>query len=311
MSISSGIAPFFGQLKAAGRKKGIADVLDDISSRSRPFIDKTSADLKKWGQEDWDKFKETHRPVSDSLVADANRAPDNARYEKEATLGAARGVSDANTAIASDASRSGSGPNSGRFLSSTVAAASAGGRAGGIGQARARRFASQESTDKKLSVMDLGRNDPSAAIAGLGLVVKGGREYGKYSGAIGAAAADNLGGAGKGIGQAIGGYKGGKNYNSPDNDKSGQPDYVWGNKSGADDANSQNAAFGDDYSGQSFADGGVIRGPGTGRSDSIPAVIDGRAPARVSDGEYLIKNNVAAAIGRQRLNALLSIAKGA
>lgn len=36
-----------------------------------------------------------------------------------------------------------------------------------------------------------------------------------------------------------------------------------------------------------FADGGLIRGPGTGTSDSIPALVDGRRPIAVSDEEFI------------------------
>jgi murein DD-endopeptidase MepM/ murein hydrolase activator NlpD len=37
-----------------------------------------------------------------------------------------------------------------------------------------------------------------------------------------------------------------------------------------------------------FASGGMIRGPGTGTSDSIPALVGGRRPIAVANGEYLI-----------------------
>lgn len=43
---------------------------------------------------------------------------------------------------------------------------------------------------------------------------------------------------------------------------------------------------------QALAKGGLVRGPGTGTSDSIPAVIDGKHPARLSDGEYVIPRPV-------------------
>lgn len=36
-----------------------------------------------------------------------------------------------------------------------------------------------------------------------------------------------------------------------------------------------------------FSEGGHIRGPGTGTSDSIPALVDGRRPIRVSNDEYI------------------------
>lgn len=36
-----------------------------------------------------------------------------------------------------------------------------------------------------------------------------------------------------------------------------------------------------------FAEGGLLRGPGTGTSDSIPALVDGRLPIAVSNGEFI------------------------
>lgn len=36
-----------------------------------------------------------------------------------------------------------------------------------------------------------------------------------------------------------------------------------------------------------FAEGGLLRGPGTGTSDSIPALVDGRQPIAVSNGEFI------------------------
>jgi hypothetical protein len=35
--------------------------------------------------------------------------------------------------------------------------------------------------------------------------------------------------------------------------------------------------------------GGPVRGPGTGTSDSIPAVIDGKRPARIANGEFIVR----------------------
>jgi hypothetical protein len=47
-----------------------------------------------------------------------------------------------------------------------------------------------------------------------------------------------------------------------------------------------------------YADGGLLQGPGTGTSDSIPALIDGQQPAQVSAGEYLIPSAVVEALGQ-------------
>lgn len=47
-----------------------------------------------------------------------------------------------------------------------------------------------------------------------------------------------------------------------------------------------------------FADGGLAMGPGDGRSDSIPAMIDGAQPAEISTGEFVFPADVVSAIGR-------------
>lgn len=46
-----------------------------------------------------------------------------------------------------------------------------------------------------------------------------------------------------------------------------------------------------------YASGGPVRGPGTGTSDSIPALINGRQPARLSDGEYVLPASFVSALG--------------
>jgi hypothetical protein len=47
-----------------------------------------------------------------------------------------------------------------------------------------------------------------------------------------------------------------------------------------------------------------VRGPGTGTSDSVPASIDGKQPARLSNKEaYIPPKNVKSAGGVKKLNA--------
>ena len=313
MSLTFGIAGLFGGIKAAGRKSALSNVLSNAANRATPFITETAGDLKKWGEQDWGHFKETYRPVADALVDDANKEPDYGRQEREVSLAAARGLSGDNAAIRSEASRSGAGVGSGRFGASTLRAASSNAAGAGVGQVMGRLKAEDIATNKKLSVIGSGKPDPSSAIAGLGIVTKGGADYGKYSAAIGRGVVASLGGAASGFGQAIGSYKGNGTdngsgtYNSPDRDNSGRPDYAWENKASADEANSQNREFGLQ---DQFATGGLIRGPGTGRSDSIPAVIDGQRPARVSNGEYHVAGNVVARIGKPRLESLIAISRG-
>lgn len=61
-----------------------------------------------------------------------------------------------------------------------------------------------------------------------------------------------------------------------------------------------------------LANGGVVRGPGDGTSDSIPAMIDGHQPAAISQGEFIIPADVVSGLGNgsteagaQRLYALM------
>jgi hypothetical protein len=46
-----------------------------------------------------------------------------------------------------------------------------------------------------------------------------------------------------------------------------------------------------------YAKGGVLSGPGDGVSDSIPAVIGDRQPARLADGEFVIPARIVSELG--------------
>ena len=47
-----------------------------------------------------------------------------------------------------------------------------------------------------------------------------------------------------------------------------------------------------------YSDGGrLLRGPGDGVSDSIPAVIGGKQPARLADGEFVIPARIVSELG--------------
>jgi hypothetical protein len=46
-----------------------------------------------------------------------------------------------------------------------------------------------------------------------------------------------------------------------------------------------------------MAKGGYLDGPGDGLSDSIPATIEGKQPARLADGEFVISSDVVSALG--------------
>jgi hypothetical protein len=48
---------------------------------------------------------------------------------------------------------------------------------------------------------------------------------------------------------------------------------------------------------ESYAKGGYLDGPGDGMSDSIPATIEGKQPARLADGEFVIPADVVSHLG--------------
>lgn len=56
-------------------------------------------------------------------------------------------------------------------------------------------------------------------------------------------------------------------------------------------------------------DGMVLDGPGTERSDSIPAVVDGERPAALSKGEMVIPKNVVEYYGTKHFDTLLEKAR--
>lgn len=57
-----------------------------------------------------------------------------------------------------------------------------------------------------------------------------------------------------------------------------------------------------------FADGGHIRGPGTGTSDSIPALVDGRMPIAVSNNEYIQPDKAVRHYGLPFMEAIRTLA---
>jgi len=53
----------------------------------------------------------------------------------------------------------------------------------------------------------------------------------------------------------------------------------------------------DNQSGSDYAKGGYLNGPGDGMSDHIPATIDNKQPAKLSDGEFVLPADIVASIG--------------
>jgi hypothetical protein len=56
-----------------------------------------------------------------------------------------------------------------------------------------------------------------------------------------------------------------------------------------------------------YAAGGLVRGPGTGTSDSIPAVIEGVQPARLSNGEAVLNAEAVQLVGEDFVHRINSV----
>jgi hypothetical protein len=68
-----------------------------------------------------------------------------------------------------------------------------------------------------------------------------------------------------------------------------------------------------------YSDGGrMLRGPGDGVSDSIPATIGGKRPARLADGEFVVPARIVSELGNgsseagaRKLYAMMDRVQGA
>jgi hypothetical protein len=56
--------------------------------------------------------------------------------------------------------------------------------------------------------------------------------------------------------------------------------------------------------GMVYAGGGMVKGPGTSTSDSVPAVIDGQQPAALSNGEAVLNKRAVALVGEDFIHRI-------
>lgn len=314
-----------------------------------PFLKESAGDMKGWGKSDWGNFKANYRPVADSLVTESNRAPDTEGAAGRASADSAQNANNIEHASSGAMFSHGIGPSSGSFGSMLSGVADSEAHDAGIGGAMAKLGAEDQSNHEKLSVINMGHqaNDPTTTASAMGIVSAGGANYGKYLPGLAAQQANSMGQMGKGVGQVVGSFGGksggsSKGYTwgnqSDRNEANSQEAFMGSSRRYADggevglpkpkevdkeivledpkpspamkeflkEIDSRNRSSDD----SSHSDGGLIRGPGDGTSDSVPAVIDGKAPARVSNGEYFIKADIAKNIGIDRLNNILAAARG-
>jgi hypothetical protein len=243
---------------------------------------------------DWEHFKTTFQPVEQAMATRAARDPNTAMAEGNVAGSVASGMSEGSGQVL----RRGINPNSGNTAANLRALTVAGGRAGGFGMGRARREEEDRVFNERAGVSAGARGiqGESAIITGRNIdtLQQTSKRAAGVADAYSGSSADALYGVGKGIGQM--GY--GFNFNKPAA-QTREP-LQYGQEDKGNQAN-QNA--GGEYW---YADGGMVRGPGTGRSDSVPATIDGDHPARLSNGEFVIPSRAVAMIGKDKLDALVA-----
>jgi hypothetical protein len=112
---------------------------------------------------------------------------------------------------------------------------------------------------------------------------------GDFGGDFGYSVSDNNDSVGRGDGASSGDYGGGAAADGGGRDSDGSP-YARGGEIHGGLPNPYNLG--------SYSDGGrLLRGPGDGVSDSIPATIGKGRPARLADGEFVIPARIVSEIG--------------
>lgn len=288
----------------------LADGYRKIANRSTPKQQAIANKLRDWGNEDWDEWKKTFAPVEEAAVARATEGfkPQTDRVTGQVATESARSMSDANEALDTRLSRRGVNPASGSAVAARAGLTNAGAANAGIGINVVRTGEENRVNDmnwnNRLNLVNRGSqglsNQALMLTKASDVINVGARRAAGLSDEYSNAATAGLEGVGRGIGQLSAGGR--DTYNN------------WRNRDVNTGPTSHQEANDYDYedfsgginsdSGSDYADGGLIVGPGTGTSDSIPASIDGQMPAAVSDGEYRIPAAVVARIGRDKLDAI-------
>ena len=294
MAIWSGAVSMLvgGALSKAGNR--ISNDYREVAESGLPFTQAMSDDLTAWADKDWQRFKTNFQPVAEGLAVDAARGAENDKAEGVVSADVSQAVKSAGKSMVSNSSARGINPASGNFHAGMTDLVSGAGKTEGAGLGMARRDEEGKVFKKRMDVINANRGIPGSSNVMAGKAVDlqnlGARRYlglsDSYAGAASSAASGAAGGLGKLIGNAVGGNKNKDTDSDTDLD---DPD--------------RNVQGNDDYE-YDLADGGLIRGPGTGRSDSIPANVDKAAPARVSNGEYHVPSHVVHYFGKKYFDEL-------
>lgn len=310
------------QMTYGGKKR---KAYDRLSAEARANQEKISGQLKDWGDQDWENWQSTFAPAEEAAVdraktgfsAQTERATGNAATDNAIALKGASGALNANL------SRRGVNPASGSALAARSGLSSAGAAKAGTDINMARTNEENRVNDlnwnNRLNMVGVGSrglsNQALMLTKASDVINVGARRAAGLSDMYSNAATAGLAGVGEGIGRGAEAYGNYSRQNSQaaggdwDFNSTDQYGNTYGNRTDDDFFDNQNSMFNARDGGvvrRHYAEGGLIVGPGNGISDSVPAKIDGEAPAAVSNGEYHIKAEDVARIGLDKLKALVA-----
>lgn len=281
------------------RQAGIDEINTKVINQNLDLSEKAGIRA----DESYDFYKEHGRPVIQKTLTESNDWDSQGNIDAargRATADVAQGFENSEQQGARALSRMGVNPSSGRFmalqqsLQAQKAAAMAGAatnaeegrRVQGVGM---RQQASNLAMGLPAQSLSQGAQSSGTGVAAAGVAGAGGAQNAN----LGAAAINGLNAGGNLYGGAANGYSdiyrtaSNNANNAAANSSSGSAG--WGNLAGSIISGYLNGGM---------ADGGKVQGPGTGTSDSVPAVnTDSGQRIQLSNGEYVVSADTVRALG--------------
>lgn len=256
--------------------------------------------------------KDTFRPLEKQLIDQATAWNTDAERERMASQAGAnvqQALDNQRGQSVRALERMGVNPNSGRMMQLL----SGTGLQGAAMQAQAQNTATQQARDQGFQrlagVTGMGRGLSAQSIAAIN-AGSGAAQAGSGAASVGQGAMGSADRVGQMYtGNALTGLQG---YGNSLTSGASMTNMGFQNQMAANQANNQlwsgvGGAVGSFF----LADGGLVRGPGTGTSDSVPAVNqDDGSPIRLSNGEYVLPAATVRKIGIEKLDKIVEKTNG-
>lgn len=258
--------------------------MSESSKRGKRAADAADrqADL---AEEQWEYYKENYQPLETELISEAQKGVDPNLEASKASADVIQSFDKAREMEGRELGRYGINPNSGRFVGSNRASTINQSVADAGAQTKGRRYAKEATFARRLDVANMGKGIPSQVSASL---YRSGAQNQNLAGMYGNDAAAGA----RSLGRMYSTYQQNQNNNpdllGPDVYQNYDlPDY------------SDEDIYTDDWGGDNYAHGGLVSGPGTETSDSIPA--------NISDGEFVMNADTVKHFGLDKLEKMNTV----